>query len=104
METLSEIRKYKFNDGTIVYVRIDFAKNQVSFLESPDLKNGKYEYKKWLFAERGDRYLNGWRNIIGAIDHIIQESQKEMQAYQDKKAKDKEDLLLAVMLNREEAE
>lgn len=79
MKELLSIREYSFDDGTKLTVKIDFAKNEVSLVE----RNGnEYHDKKWLFAKRGAEYMNGWLNILSAMQYVIKESQKELEEHQ----------------------
>lgn len=75
MKELLSIREYSFDDGTKLTVKIDFAKNEVSLVE----RNGnEYRDKNWLFAGRGLEYMNGWLNILSAMQYVIKEAQKEL--------------------------
>ena len=85
---LLTIKKYEFSDGTVVYVKIDFAKNKVSLV---DQNGANY---KLLFAERGVEYMNGWLNILGAMRYAIRQARDELTAWQEaKEAKDKQQII-----------
>jgi hypothetical protein len=96
---LLKIKKYEFSDGTVVYVKIDFAKNKVSLV---DQNGANY---KWLFAERGAEYMNGWLNILGAMRYVIREARDELEAWQkdqdDKKQKQIIDIMVALAEDKE---
>lgn len=91
---LLKIKKYEFSDGTIIHVKIDFAKNKVSLVDS----NGANH--KWLFAERGAEYMNGWLNIMAAMRYVVREARDELEAWQkvqdDKKTKQIIDIMVAL--------
>jgi hypothetical protein len=76
---LLSIKKYEFSDGTTIYVKIDFAKNKVSLVDN----NGANF--KFLFAERGAEYMNGWLNILGAMRYAVREARDELEAWQKTK-------------------
>lgn len=78
-----KIKRYDFSDGTTIRVKIDFEHNKVSLVDNQNANN------KFLFAERGLEYMNGWLNILGAMRYAIREARDELQAWQDAK-KDKE--------------
>lgn len=57
-------RKYT-HAGINLLVNIDFVKKTISFVEK---KDHAYPTKKWLFAERGTAYEQGWLNILEAME------------------------------------
>ena|SRR6476661_2218518 len=73
MKDLLVRRVYEYK-GVNVTVELDFVKKTTSLVE----KDGKR--KNWYFTDRTPEYLNGWRLILQAMDHAIQEAQKEMDA------------------------
>jgi len=96
---LLNIKKYEFSDGTTIYVKIDFAKNKVSLVD----QNGANT--KFLFAERGVEYMNGWLNILGAMRYAVRQARDELEAWQTAK-KDKEtkqiiDIMVALAEEKE---
>lgn len=99
MVELVSIRKYEFSDGTILHVKIDFEMNQVSFVEPVVEKIGnEYRDKKWLFAGRGAEYMNGWHNILGAMQYAAGEARRELEAWQKEQKKKKADRLIDIMI------
>lgn len=98
---LLKIKKYEFSDGTVLHVKIDFENNRVSFVE-PDLRktDAPYQDKRWLFAERGVEYMNGWLNILAAMQYAVREARDELTAWQkaqkDKKTKQIIDIMVAL--------
>lgn len=91
---LLSIKKYEFSDGTVIRVKVDYEKNKVSLVD----QNGANT--KFLFAERGVEYMNGWINILGAMQYAIRASRDELTKWQEAK-KDKDtkqiiDIMLAL--------
>lgn len=80
---LLSIKKYEFSDGTVIRVKIDFEKNKVSLVDQQGANN------KFLFAERGVEYMNGWVNILGAMQYAVRAARDELTAWQEAK-KDKD--------------
>lgn len=68
--------------GISIVVELDFVKKTVSLVE----KDGSR--KDWVFAERTPEYLNGWRNILRAMEYAVEQAQKEMKALSDKELDD----------------
>lgn len=92
------IKKYEFSDGTTVYVKIDFAKNKVSLVD----QNGS-NYK-WLFAERGVEYMNGWLNILGAMRYAIKDARDQLEAWQKARDDEKQKQIIDIMVALAESE
>lgn len=76
------VRRAYSSYGITVVVELDFVNETIS------LTNKDGSKKNWLFHERGVEYMNGWRNILRAMEHATSEAQKEMQAHVDGKLED----------------
>jgi hypothetical protein len=76
------IRRVYTSYGIGVVVELDFVNETISLVEKDGSK------KLWDFTGRGPEYLNGWRNIMHAMEYATAEAQKEMQAHIDEKLKD----------------
>ena len=63
-------RDYEKN-GVAVTVEIDFIKKEISLVETGGTN------KRWLFAKRGVEYMQGWRNILNAMEYAIDEAEKK---------------------------
>lgn len=91
---LLSIKKYEFSDGTVIRVKVDYEKNKVSLVDANGANN------KFLFAERGLEYMNGWINILGAMQYAIRASRDDLAKWQEvKKDKDTKqiiDIMLAL--------
>lgn len=73
------VRRAYSSYGITVVVELDFVNETISLVNKDGSK------KNWLFHERGVEYMNGWRNILHAMEHATAEAQKEMQAHIDGK-------------------
>jgi hypothetical protein len=80
MKPIYEIKDYTYNNIT-VRVEIDYAKRQISLVEGDN--RHKFKTKPWCFANRGLEYMNGWREILKAIEHAISEAEKLLKAYEN---------------------
>lgn len=73
------VRRVYTSFGISVVVELDFVNETISLVEKDGSK------KLWDFTGRGVQYMNGWRNIMRAMEHATAEAQKEMQAHIDGK-------------------
>ena len=76
MKTLQEIVTVTTNNIGIT-VKIDYQKNRISVIEP----NQNYNSKKFIFAERGIEYINGWLNILEAIKEAIKFAKDKMEKH-----------------------
>lgn len=76
------VRRVYTSYGISIVVELDFVNETVSLTEKDGSK------KNWLFHERTGEYLNGWRNILRAMEYAVAEAQKEMKAHTDAKLYD----------------
>lgn len=58
--------------GIAVMVEIDYDARKISLLQ------GRSHAKNWVFAGRGIEYMNGWRNILHAMEYAIGEAEKKL--------------------------
>lgn len=72
------VRRIYTSYGISVVVELDFVKKTVSLTEKD---GGK---KKWEFSQRTPEYLNGWRNILHAMEYAVEQAQLEMKALDEK--------------------
>lgn len=104
---LLKIKRYEFSDGTVLHVRIDFENNQVALVNKHGMaegskfgKSSNFEPTKFLFAGRELEYLNGWINIMGAMQYAIRDARDELKAWQkdqkDKNTKHIIDIMMAL--------
>lgn len=76
------VRRVYSSYGISIVVELDFVNETVSLTEKDGTK------KKWLFHERTGEYLNGWRNILHAMEYAVEQAQIEMKAHTDAKLED----------------
>lgn len=104
---LLKIKRYEFSDGTVLHVRIDFENNQIALVNKDGMeqatkfgKSSKFEPTKFLFAGRELKYMNGWLNIMAAMQYVVRDARDELAAWQevqkDKKTKQIIDIMLAL--------
>jgi hypothetical protein len=89
-------RIYRYK-GVAVIVEIDFIKKTISFVEASN-EHGSFKNKKWIFAQRGVEYMNGWRMILQAMDHAIVEATKELEELKEKDHKKLMNMLVDIYL------
>ncbi len=68
--------------GISIVVELDFVNETISLVEKDGSK------KLWDFTGRGVEYMNGWRNIMHAMEYATAQAQAEMKAHQDERLKD----------------
>jgi hypothetical protein len=85
------VRKIYTYNNIAVAVEVDYAKGTVSVVEK--LQNGTYAPKKWVFCDRQLEYMQGWLNILEAIQFAVGEATKLLEAEDEAKAKDLYQLL-----------
>lgn len=88
------IREYVKNNIS-VFVHIDFEHGHISLVEK---SNQGYQRKQWLFAERQLEYMNGWLNILDAMQYAITCARDDLKAYQEAK-KEAETKKMASVMN-----
>jgi len=84
------VRRVYTSYGISIVVELDFVKKTVSLTEKDGSK------KKWDFSERTPEYLNGWRNIMRAMEYAVEQAQAEMKAFTDKELDEFVELYQAV--------
>lgn len=60
--------------GVKVTIKIDYDNGTASMVEM-----GGFGAKKWVFAERGLAYMDGWKNILDAMQLAVKECKKELE-------------------------
>lgn len=69
-----EIRTIE-HKGIKVSIKIDYDKGEASLVDPLD----NYKGKQWLFSQRGLEYMNGWLNIMEAMQVAVKECKKELE-------------------------
>ena len=83
------VEMYTHSYGEVkVGVQIDYVNAEISLVELNNVAN-KHNYpkgkvpepKKWVFNERGLDYMNGWKNILAAMESAIEDAEKKLKAW-----------------------
>ena len=88
-KVLNEVREYHFEDGTLLFIAIDYKNNSLSFVRHQIEKvDSGFTKQQFIFAERPVSYANGWLNILGAMQYALRDARDRLLKYQkDEKAK-----------------
>ena len=70
-----EIRTIE-HKGVRVTIKINYDNGQASLVEN---QFNDYKRKQWIFAERGLEYMNGWSDILEAMQVAVKECKKELE-------------------------
>lgn len=81
---------YAYGDR-MVGVRIDYRKEQISLID------GNSEPERYVFAERGVEDMDGWLDILKAVEYAITKARGELQSYLDERTKE---LALAMAVDK----
>lgn len=94
-----EIKTYEFYDIRVM-VEINYDTKQISLIERAVENHPNYPFriKKWVFTARGLEYMNGWRNVLTAMNYAIDEAEKELTEYLKMKEKENQDLVTDVLM------
>lgn len=84
------VRRVYTSYGISIVVELDFVKKTVTLSE----KDGKP--KKWIFADRTEEYLNGWRAILKSMEHAVEQAQNEMIALEKQESEDFAEMYMAL--------
>lgn len=89
-----QIIKTITTNGIGVTVKIDFDNNQVSLVERVD---NTFKPKQFIFHKRGLDYMNGWFNILDAMQAAVIEAQQMLKKDKEEKEKVVEDKIISVL-------
>lgn len=95
-EKVIEVYGFTHKDITVT-VKIDYKRNEISLLESYDGNSGA---KKYVFAGRGVEYMQGWLNILEAMQEAIKDAKKRYEAELAERSKFREDLEIKVYIGK----
>ena len=59
-----------------VDVSIHYLDNKISLIDARD----QLDHKKWVFANRGVEYMNGWLTILEAMSMAVKDAKKRYEA------------------------
>lgn len=62
--------------GIKVTMKIDYDIGEASLVE---MNGSGYGQKSWVFAKRGLGYMNGWLNVLEAMQVAVKECKKELE-------------------------
>ena len=89
-----EIKEYSLNSVSVL-VKIDYDKETISLLEA----GSNPSPKRWMFAERGIEFMQGWRNILDAMRYAIDQAEADLDKHL--KAREKEKIALMRAMEKE---
>lgn len=69
-----EVKTYTHND-IAVRVRIDYDKATIDLLDISG------QAKRWIFAGRTLDYMQGWRNILAAMEYAIGQAEADLKKH-----------------------
>ena len=88
------IRRAYTHNGVTVVVEIDFIKKEVSLVEKNS--DNSFSDKRWIFTQRGRKYLGGWLYILKAMEHAVKEANKVLRKAETEDEQEFADLMLAL--------
>jgi hypothetical protein len=71
-----EIKTIEHKGVTVTY-KIDYDAGRASLVE---FQNNGWKKKEWIFAERGLEYMNGWQDILEAMQVAVKECKKALES------------------------
>jgi hypothetical protein len=73
-----------------VTIKIDYDQGTLSLVEN---LHERYADKKWFFAGRGLAHMNGWQNILEAMQMAVAEGKKRLESDLAEKSRFREDTI-----------
>ncbi len=87
------IRRAYTHKGVTVPVDIDLVRGVIALVE----KDGtEFSAKRWIFADRGLEYMNGWIIILEAMQSAVTEASKVLKEAKDKSLEEFADMLISL--------
>jgi len=71
-----------------VYVKIDYQRNRIDLVEPAGI--GSFKKKEYVFIGRGVEYMDGWVNILEAMQEAIKDAKKRYRDYTSELDKQRE--------------
>lgn len=80
VEDLIVYRSYGYR-GVNIIIKLDFLKKKISIVERDKDYGSKNDFKpkEFIFSDRTEEYLNGWRLILKAMDLAVEQAKKELE-------------------------
>ena len=72
---------YKHNDITVT-VKIDYTKGKISLVDG-----NREKHQEFIFANRGIEYMQGWLNILEAMQEAIKDARKRLEDELEERSK-----------------
>lgn len=75
MKQNKHIEIYEFTHKDInVMVKIDYIRNEISLVDQCG-----YGKKKYVFADRGVEFMNGWLNVLEALTEAVKDAKTKFE-------------------------
>lgn len=89
-QNMLEVVRYE-HKGVVVHVKIDYLNRNISLVNDTD-----WTTKKWVFAQRGLEYMQGWKNILDAMRLAVEFAETKLRMRKDEKQAKFEEQMLEV--------
>ncbi len=101
MEKHIEVRTTE-HKGIKVMVKIDYDNNQVSLVEKNEqmFKDTLFTSKKWVFANRGVEYMNGWLDVLEAMASAVKDAKSDLEKVLKAREVKKEKMVVDIILRK----
>jgi len=90
---LQEIKTIE-HKGIKVAIKVDYHRGTASLVDT----HSSYPNKAWHFADRGLEYMNGWLNILEAMQVAVTECKKMLEEDLAYNSRLKEDAIVGALL------
>lgn len=95
-----EVKTYTHKNINVT-VTINYDRKHISLVESGNAPAGcssRFTDKNYVFAKRGLEYMEGWRNILHAMEYAINSAENELKDYLAMKQKEKDDETTEILM------
>lgn len=92
---LQEIKTIE-HKGISVAVKIDYVQGTATLVDTEK----KYQGKQWLFKDRGLEYMNGWLNILEAMQEAVKVCKADLEKDLAEKSRLKEKAIVEALADR----
>lgn len=96
-KNLLEVREYNFKDGTTLTIELDRRSKTMSFVQY-DGSQRRYKPQEFIFTGRQASYMNGWLNILNAMQYVIKDCKETMESWDEEET----EKLIALLMPDEE--
>ena len=98
MNKVQEIYEFTYNKITVV-VKIDYIRNKISLMEH--ISGGAYKEKLYNFSGRGVEYMDGWLNIMEAMQEAVKDAKKRYEKNLAEVSEFKKDEMIEYLITKE---